>query len=56
VDDDEETWKDVTSNADDTGDTQRADDQQSDVESSGSNSDEDNVEDKVRGWKFNTAI
>jgi len=37
----------VTGNADDTGDTQRADDRQSDVESSGSDTDEDNVEDML---------
>ena len=46
----------MTGNADDTGDTQHADDQQSDVKSSGSDSDEDNVEDKVRGLKFNTCL
>jgi len=56
MDDDEETWKSVTGSADDTGDTQHADDQQSDVKSSGSDSDEDNVEDKVRGLKFNTCL
>ena len=56
MDDDEETWKSVTGNADDTGDTQRTDDRHSDDESSGSDSDEDNVEDKVRGLKFNTCL